>query len=238
MSKILIFGYPHCGTSILKSVISHIPNVEEIVEETHVINKNTDKDFIICKYPFACKEFFTNKYQNYIKIFIIRNPLFVFSSINKRFKNYNVIKFHDKETYVETIKKYLYHKNNDDVKNMHFIRYEDMFDNDFKNLKKLFDKIGLKYDDDIFNNEKYDNKLFNNFIDKPDLKHAEYRTKQINQKFENMNHVEKLYLTKEQINYFVENEFVKRCGYNFDKLKKKMFDYSIFNINTKNDIFN
>ena len=28
MSKILIFGFPHCGTSILKSIIGHIDDVD------------------------------------------------------------------------------------------------------------------------------------------------------------------------------------------------------------------
>ena len=33
MRKILIFGFPHCGTSIVKSIIGHIKNVEEIYQE-------------------------------------------------------------------------------------------------------------------------------------------------------------------------------------------------------------
>lgn len=30
--KIIVFGFPHSGTSILKSIIGHVETVEEIVE--------------------------------------------------------------------------------------------------------------------------------------------------------------------------------------------------------------
>ena len=36
------------------------------------------KKYIMCKYPQAKVEFFEEKYKDYIKIFIMRNPLFVF----------------------------------------------------------------------------------------------------------------------------------------------------------------
>ena len=85
MSKILICGFPHCGTTILKSIIGHIDDVEEIIDETTIINKPTNKKYILCKHPFTDKKFFEKDYEKYIKIFIIRNPVFVFSSLNKRF---------------------------------------------------------------------------------------------------------------------------------------------------------
>ena len=44
--KILICGFPNCGTSILKSIIGHIEDVEEIYNEIRVITKKSDKKFI------------------------------------------------------------------------------------------------------------------------------------------------------------------------------------------------
>ena len=44
--KIIIFGFPHTGTSILKSIIGHCENVEEIINESITISKITKKDFI------------------------------------------------------------------------------------------------------------------------------------------------------------------------------------------------
>jgi len=85
INRILICGFPHCGTTIFKSIIGHIDEVEEIINETMVIDKESNKKFILCKWPYTHKTFFEEKYENYIKIFIIRNHLFVFSSLNKRF---------------------------------------------------------------------------------------------------------------------------------------------------------
>ena len=102
--KILICGFPHCGTSILKSIIGHIEDVEEIYNETTVITKNSAKKFILGKFPFALDSFFDEKYKDYIKIFIIRNPLFVFSSLNKRF-NYKIPNDHNFACYINTLKK-------------------------------------------------------------------------------------------------------------------------------------
>ena len=61
--KIIIFGFPHCGTSILKSIICHIDNVEEIYGETDYINKKTNKLFTLCKYPFTKDSFFEKEYD-------------------------------------------------------------------------------------------------------------------------------------------------------------------------------
>ena len=61
--KIIIIGFPHCGTSILKSIIGHIDDVEEIYNETNIIKEiQTDKKFILCKFPFAYNNFFSKEY--------------------------------------------------------------------------------------------------------------------------------------------------------------------------------
>ena len=104
MKKILICGFPHCGTTILKSIIGHCEDVHEISNETMQINNlSTNKSFIICKWPHTQEVFFSNSYENYIKIFIIRNPIYVFSSLNKRFE-YNIIKDSSIDTYINTAK--------------------------------------------------------------------------------------------------------------------------------------
>jgi hypothetical protein len=42
--KIIVFGYSHCGTTILKSIIGHIDDVEEIINECRTINTSTTKN--------------------------------------------------------------------------------------------------------------------------------------------------------------------------------------------------
>lgn len=202
MSKIIIFGFPHSGTSILKSIIGHIDDVEEIIDETNIITKNTTKKYILCKYPYTIDDFFSKKYNNYIKIFIIRNPLYVFSSINKRF-NYkiNPDQQHSIEAYNSMLNKFIYYKNHP-IANLYTIRYEDLFLNNFQELKKIFNKIGFIYTDKIFDNTQYNNKIING-INKPNYKppnveHGLYRTWQINQPFVNNNDPNKIDLLPSQ----------------------------------------
>ena len=199
--KILICGHAHCGTSILKSIIGHIEDVEEIVNECSYINKSTDKKYILCKKPNARPEFFDKKYDDYIKIFIIRNPLFVFSSINKRFDHYKLEKNLSIEGYVNILKMFIKFKNNPE-KNIYTIRYEDLFQNNYQELKKILDDIGFQYDDNIFDNSNYTNsiikgvKLVNK---KPENKrHGFYRTWQINQPFVSNNDISKIDLSNDQ----------------------------------------
>lgn len=198
--KILIFGFPHCGTSILKSIMCHIPDIEEVVDETCVINRSTDKKFILCKYPLTKNEFFSPLYKDYIKIFILRNPVFVMSSLNKRFK-YNLPLDNTVPAYVDTLLKFIF-ASKSNMKDLYTIRYEDMFDNNYKKLRDIFDRIGLNYTDDIFDNSKYENKTISGIElvkDKPqNTDHAKYRTWQINQPFVINNDISKLDLTEEQ----------------------------------------
>ena len=204
-TKILICGFPHCGTSILKSIISHIDDVEEIIHETNQILIESSKKYILCKFPFSYKNFFEDEfYDEYIKIFIIRNPIFVFSSLNKRF-GYNLHLNHEIIDYINTVKLFINYNSNK-FDNIYTIKYEDMFDNNYLHLKNIFNKIGFIYNDDIFNNSNFKGK--NQIYDGLPLlneqplnkNHELYRTWQINQPFINNNSIDKIDLTKEQIN--------------------------------------
>lgn len=203
MSKIIIFGFPHCGTSILKSITGHIPDVEEVVAESLTVGRRrTDKKYILCKYPYTRNEFFGPKYADYIKIFIIRNPAFVYTSLNKRFGSNEIPKQCAVTEYIRTLEKFR-DCARDSLENVHLIRYEDMFDDGHKQLKEIFDRIGLVYDDDIFNNESYHNRISPSVRDvptnrPPNRQHLHYRTYQINQPFINNNKVDEVDITDEQ----------------------------------------
>ena len=66
------------------------------------------------------------------------------------------------------------------LENIYTIRYEDLFENNYYNLKELINKIGIKYDDTIFDNTKYTNVIIPNtrLVDaKPkNTDHSLYRT--------------------------------------------------------------
>lgn len=207
--KIIIFGFPHCGTTILKSIIGHIEDVEEIEQESLKIEKKSNKKFILCKWPFTKDIFFKKNYDDYIKIFIIRNPLFVFSSLNKRFK-YRNNKNHSIEKYIETLKKFIMYKDKKE-KNLYTIRYEDIFENNFSSLKNILDNIGIKYDDNIFDNSKYRNVGPSDKIsdEKPkNVNHTAYRTWQINQPFVSNNDVSKIDLKENQKEKIINDPYI------------------------------
>lgn len=145
-------GFPHCGTSILRCVMGRCDNVKEkFAEEYDPINNNdiTDKEFYLMKIPFCKEEYFTEDYDHIIKVFIIRNPAFVISSINKRFKNSVIAQNHTIDDYISTLEMFV-KANEFPKRNLYTIRYEDMFENDFANLKNLFKKLGFKHSDSIF----------------------------------------------------------------------------------------
>lgn len=221
MKKIIIFGFPHCGTTILKKIICHIPGVLEIDDEVNHINENCinqekciNKNFFLCKWPYLINVN-ENKYKDYIKIFIIRNPLFVFSSLNERF-DYKMNTPHSIDTYIKTIHSFVECKKNiDKHDNLYLIRYEDMFDNNFKLLKQIFTKIGFEYTDEIFDNTKYENyaqghKNFKIPTKKPTNKeHHIYRLFQINQEFTNNNDIKKINLLEDQLEKLKKNEDIQ-----------------------------
>jgi len=221
MQKIMICGFPHCGTSILKSIIGHNEDVEETYKEMDVINNESEKNFILCKWPFISRgyntttdsvtknNFFINSYyNNYIKIFIIRNPLFVFSSLNKRY-SYKIPSNHSIDVYIYTIKQFIKYMN-EPQKNIYTIRYEDMFDNNFQVLKNLLNSIGIMHNDNIFKNENYTNIFDSDFTlkdKKPNNKdHMNYRTWQINEPFICNNDYSKIDLTETQKQQIINDE--------------------------------
>lgn len=217
MKRILIFGNPHSGTSILKSIIGHIDSVHEIYYEANEIeHQEYEKDYVVCKWPYVEEEFFGEKYREYIKIFIARNPAWVFSSYNRRFGSANLPEQYTLNTYIDGLKKFIEFRDNP-VKDFYTIRYEDIFPDNYKQLMTLLDSIGLVYNDSIFDNTERNNLISPgvyikdiNHIPHPVSEHDKLRTYQINQPFINNNTTDKLNsLSSEQLRILVEHPVVR-----------------------------
>ena len=85
MNKIIIFSYPSSGSNILKVIMSHIDDVfitqteqfliydEQIKEAEKKRKKNIICNCTILSVYYRAKE----RYDDYIKIFLIRNPFFI-----------------------------------------------------------------------------------------------------------------------------------------------------------------
>ena len=220
VKKILITGFPHCGTTILRAIYGNSNNILDIKKETKTVKKKhikkakkLGKEFILIKYP-RILELDLDKYKNYFIIFIIRNPYYVYSSLNRRFL-YKVPSDYKVENFNQTCKLFMKLKKKE-PKRIFCIRYEDLFKDEFKVPKRILNVIGVNYDDSIFKNENKDNigngRIHIKDIDiKPlDDDHNNYRTWQINQPFKNSDNIFKLRLVDNQIKKFKDNYAVNQ----------------------------
>jgi hypothetical protein len=216
MKKIIIFGFSHCGTTILRTIIGHIEEIYEIKKENDVITNNDiniatklNKKYVLCKSPQAKDIFFNSRYNDYIKIFIIRNPLWVYSSLNRR-TSYNISEYHNFKKFEYSSFKFYQYMNNP-KKNYYLIKYEDLFINNYQNIRNILNNIGLSYNDNIFDNSLYYdlNELKKNKINDP-TNHSNFRQWQIKQEFVNNNNLDKLELTNRQIKQITMNKIINQ----------------------------
>lgn len=219
VQKIIIFGFAHSGTTILKSIFGHIEQVKEIHQEQKLIRNDqleTDKKYVVCKWPDVLPQFLNDlRYRDYIKIFIIRNPLWVFSSLNRR-DNSKMLSKYNISKYIQCAKLfYQFSQQQQSINSLHTIKYEELFDDNFKSLKNIFDKIGFQYQPIIFDNSLYTNicnqKGINIPQNKPDeKKHGHFRKWQINQPFSNMNVPSKIELSEYQKKEILSSEIIQQ----------------------------
>lgn len=239
--KILVTGFPHTGTSILKSKLGECKNLYECINEEsfvreHHIALEKGKEFSLVKTPIlpidirAGGVHFTrvpeSRYYEYIIIMVIRNPWNVFTSIIKDGKNpLNTFhidqssEYHIRVTEYEVAGKFFLDSIKDDLEDIHCIKYEDFFDNENKKLFELMDKIGLEYSPDIFQTKTKDY-IHTTHIDYKNIdgtnvsyekNRLELRTWQINQSFQNMN--SEVDIPEELNKVLSESPIVKQLGY-------------------------
>ena len=211
--KILLFGFPHTGTTIFRNIMGHIDDVDEMLAESRTAFKPTNKPFVVVKYPFTWDQFFGDEYKDYIKIFVMRNPLWVFSSLNKRFSN-NIPADHNMWSYFAALNNFAKYSETP-VPNTYLIRYEDMFDDNYAAMRSIFDKIGLTYTDRIFENQEFINVAQSTRGPIPTVKpehtnHNAYRAYQVNQPFVNNNDMAKLCLNHVQVHTFATHPVVQK----------------------------
>lgn len=194
MNKILIVGFPHSGTTILRELIGRHTDIFSF--KTHeykkVPSEYNNKKIPCVKWPYFEEEFLTNKYIEYLKIFIIRDPRFSLSSIFTRFGNLNRNK-HTIKDWDRTAKKFLELR---DAKDWICIRYEDLFDNNIKIFEEVFNKLEIPYQD-IKNIEL--EAVTNEDIPDAITQHKEFRFWQVKQKLKNHNQPHKITLTDNYI---------------------------------------
>ena len=131
--------------------------------------------------------------------------------MRKRF-NDNIPSDHSINAYIKTIKLFIHYSKNPS-ENIYTLRYEDLFENDYKQITNVLDNIGLQYTNDIFDNSKYVNKIIECIsvpVHKPLIsQHGEYRTWGINQPFISNNDISKIDLTGSQKQLLLNDKYIQ-----------------------------
>ena len=178
--KILITGFPHTGTSILKSKFGECFNVYEAPWETEHVRGNEigaanhfNKDAIVIKYSSIPIEIHPGKlkflresdnpYKDYNIIFLTRNPWYLFTSVIKSGINpVSGIQNHFENSFWFQLERYersaqlFLEAKNANIPGIYALRYEDFFDNNGEAIKNIMDDLGLIYESNIFDSRTKD----------------------------------------------------------------------------------
>ena len=207
VKKILVTGFPHSGTTILRAKIGECKNTYdcnyECVDPPNFYPA-MQYDFYVWKHPFLDAPFRNHtfaikpesKYADTIVIPIIRNPWHIFSSLHKRGTQSNEFSIYDNRQghslpWYENTCEVIFDAFQKNYKDVYPIKYEEMFDNNFEKLRNIFDSIGLEYDTDIFEKKtkefSHGDAMYVEDYNKNGKYDGGLRAWQINQPFKNMN---------------------------------------------------
>ena len=142
MVNIIIFGFSYSGINEIKKIISRDDSIYEYMNDcdyiTDEIRNSTNRDNIIISSIYTKDIFFTSKYNEYIKIFILRNPYYIYSYINNE---YSILTEQDTiNNYIATSK--LFFNYNNKINNLFCIKYEDI-SKDSNIFKNILDKYNI-----------------------------------------------------------------------------------------------
>ena len=271
INKILIIGFPHSGTTVLRAKMGDAKNAIELTNETDfvdsVMSTNLIDEKIIAKTTDISKSAlirgeFNDKgivippennrlYHDYHVVAIVKNPYEIFGSLSRRFGSQYVNMFDTKDEELkmrinqagfgeshcethsfstfETFAKFWLKYRDGSEPRYNCIKYEEMFKDNFSCLKNLFSKIGLDYDDKIFEKRQNyyglqsipagESKRIEEFYKKhdaqpPDNDNTVRRSWQIHQEFKAMTKPESYKdISSELLERIKNSDLVKKLGY-------------------------
>ena len=216
LDKVLITGFPHSGTTILRAILENIDCVHahpwEATLASNEICKTAVKSgasHVVVKCPNIQDSFFDEShevYKDYKKIFIIRSPFYTYSSLNRsKSENAPGVRLDD---WQKTAQYWLAVKGERGREDVICIRYEDLFPRGFEGIREVISALGISdYDNSVYEeNEKYSHKIedisgdltCNSTTHIND--HKRFRRWQVHQKFKCSNTANSLNLSFDQIN--------------------------------------
>lgn len=206
--KIYIFGYSHCGTTILRKVIGDHSLVDEITWEDYRPPIYKDKPHIVFKAGALPLEI----HNDCKRVMIMKNPWDVFGSMLYRFGEEFDSKFGKLLQRYANYLKY-FKKETGDFK----VRYEDLF---WGGLHDVFKYLDLKYEGPKDRESEHRFKPGVDLIrqDLATIKNYELRTKQINSPFTDMTGKSAVRLPKRYSDDFVLHPIIKEVYGEFEYL--------------------
>lgn len=194
--RILVAGFPHSGTSILRKLLGNHPDVHDhYVGETARYARDDrllrrllplgyhGKRHVVFKWPFHDVEQRTNAHRI---VYIVRNPLDVFGSLQQRF-GADLPRDHAPQAW-QRYAQFLLGEH--DAATRRILRYEDLFTGHYQALRLLLDWLGLDWNDAVTRTEaryaptRYKGGLPGQAPDRRD--HAAFRAWQTAQAFRDM----------------------------------------------------
>lgn len=172
--SVFVFGFPHSGTTILRTLIGRCGGIKEVVDET--TRPPDESQRYVFKWPYA-EETFCHR-EEYHMVFILRNPLFAFSSILRRFPARELPPGHSVEDWERAAELFIRKRGS----RVMTILYEDMFLSSHKLLRTLIQGLGLKFEEHILYGIEQTRPA-----PSPSREHSSYRYWQVSQAFRCMN---------------------------------------------------
>lgn len=219
--KILVTGFNHSGTSILRKIIGNHKDIADIwleVSKNHILYNKYPEKFVVMKAPnlnrfilAACRNL-----KNIKVIAIVRDPRDCFVSLEQRYGGrYPFATL--KSEWIECV------KNSLEVSawpHGYLVRYEDLFKNNYEEIKKIFEFIGLNYYEEIVTkNTERQAPIWGNAVPEKEPPRTEqplFRSYQIHQPFKQHSGSYMKSLSSEKLKLFNDREIKKymlRLGY-------------------------
>tara|TARA_R110000744_G_scaffold157499_11_gene273345 strand:- start:1090 stop:1794 length:705 start_codon:yes stop_codon:yes gene_type:complete len=221
-NKIVVVGFPHCGTTILRKLIGNSPEVHDIQHETLTIpNIDIKEENAVIKFPCDDIDSWLGNYTDFKVVAIIKSPFDVFGSINRRFNGQGSVG-HTIPDWDKYAKSFIKHTEKP-VDNLYGVRYEDLFTNSYEQVQNIYKFLGLQFNEDIITTKRdvYMSPCVDIPLEQPQdctngVRHAQYRTWQTNQLFKNKTGESREYLSDEQEEIISSLETTKKLKYYVD----------------------
>jgi hypothetical protein len=172
--SVFIFGFPHSGTTILRTLVGRCDGLVEVREETTRPPKEDQR--YVFKWPSASEEFCS--WVQYHRVFILRNPLYTFTSILRRFPGRTLPAGHSVEDWESTAELFLAKRGTDVMT----LLYEELFPSSHKVLRTLIGALGLRFEENSVEGREPEVPA-----PSPVKEHVSYRYWQVAQPFQCMN---------------------------------------------------